>query len=701
MNILGYEISVSKKIPTGARPAQSLATNADLVSGRLDPRLAETGAPAGGNRPNAGPLPAPLDAPAGRERHAPIRWNYPYAYNQLWTPRRGLTPFAMLRTLADVSDLTRICIETRKDQICSLAWDIAPRDKKAKKEEYDARVNHAREVFRRPDRKRDFPTWLRMALEDIMVVDALAVYRRKTYGGELYALELKDGTTFLPLLDPTTGDIPDAPAIAYRQIINGIPMEGGDCSVDDLYYRPRTVRTHSAYGLSPTESVLLTISAALNRQVFNLAYYTDGNVPEGLIEAPEKFTTKQLIEFQEYLDDYLTGDLARRRRLKVVHQGSNVHDFKEPDFTGVYDEWLLKVHCAAFAVLPSEIGFTADVNKSTSDGQENATYRRGVRPMAGFLKGLFDDVLALDLQLPELEWTWNGGESEDKLKQAETDAIYVDMGKVGVDELRLRDGQDPIGVGPYISTAMGPLFIAELLSSAPDGDPTTNEADGGGTPAPAAAGDGTATPGPAGGKGSTAAPDTTLNGAQVSSLLEILVLVSTGQLPRDAGVRAIEIAFHLTHEIAEQLMGTIGDGFEPTAPTASAAAPAPPPPPPDATPAPAAVSAAAIADLRKWRLVALKAVKAQKPVKDFASEVIPIELAALVSQALETATTTHDVIRAFDTSLAIHGAVQKAGEARQLTKRELVAAKAMKRLMAIHFRKQGAALGQHLKDKLS
>jgi phage gp29-like protein len=63
-------------------------------------------------------------------------------------------------------------------------------------------------------------------------------------------------------------------------------------------------------------------------------------------------------------------------------------------------------------------------------------------------------------------------------------------------------------------------------------------------------------------------PTTALNGAQVTALLAILTAVATGQLPRDSGVAAIEASFPLTAAQAEQVMGSVGKGFAPTAPAA-------------------------------------------------------------------------------------------------------------------------------------
>lgn len=435
--------------------------------------------PATGQAPSPGPLPTKAPTTTDTPAQQPIRYSFPYAVNQTLTPRGTMTPFATLRTLADVVDVIRICIETRKDQVCSLKWDLALKNAKGKPDaKLEQKLADCRAfLFGKPDKRRRWNTWLRMAIEEVLVVDALSIYRRRTRGGQLYALEIKDGTTFKPLLD-ATGDTPIPPSVAFRQIINGQAIAGGDCTTDDLMYRPRTVRAHTPYGLSPVEAVLLAVNAVLNREVFNLNYYAEGNVPEGLVETPENWSVAQIKEFQDYWDAMLAGNLSMRRRLKIVGHGmSKVHEFKEADFSTAFDEWLLKIICAAIAVPPQEIGFTGDVNKATGQMQENVVYRRGVKPLAGFIKDILDEVLEDDLDAPEIEAVYSGGEPEDKLATAQADQLYVSIGKVSVDELRVRDGQEPIGLGPYIQTGMGPVFVEELINGVDD-DPTTTDVDG-------------------------------------------------------------------------------------------------------------------------------------------------------------------------------------------------------------------------------
>lgn len=64
--------------------------------------------------------------------------------------------------------------------------------------------------------------------------------------------------------------------------------------------------------------------------------------------------------------------------------------------------------------------------------------------------------------------------------------------------------------------------------------------------------------------GDAAAQDTALNGAQVTSLVEIMGQVAIGQLPRDTGVELISIAFNMPREKADKLMGSVGAGFVPS-----------------------------------------------------------------------------------------------------------------------------------------
>lgn len=75
----------------------------------------------------------------------------------------------------------------------------------------------------------------------------------------------------------------------------------------------------------------------------------------------------------------------------------------------------------------------------------------------------------------------------------------------------------------------------------------------------------------------TEAEDTALNGAQVASLLQVVIAVASGQLPRDAAIGIIKRAFLVDDAGAEEMLGSAGAGFVPK----------PEAPPPTAAPKPA------------------------------------------------------------------------------------------------------------------
>jgi hypothetical protein len=460
-------IELEKKLPPGAVVTRDLTEQA-----KPSDRTQTGGAPAAFDGPQPGPLPTPTQTD-----RQPFVYQFPYGSNQYVTPGRGkVAPFAVLRNLARYCDYCRIAIETRKDQLSSLVWDIVPTDKQRQVTTQEkAAIARAKAFFKKPDRRRPFQTWLRLLLEEMLVTDALSIHKQRTRKGELYALRIIDGGTILPLID-ADGDTPLPPNIAYRQIINGQPVKGGDCTSEQLMYRPRTVAADTPYGLSPTEAVLLSVNAALQRRLFPLSHYSEGNVPAGLMSVPENWTTKQIAEFQIYWDDLMAGNALQKSRIKFVGKGmaESYQQTVDPDFTTEFDEFLLKVVAASYAVTPAELGFTADINKSTGDSAENITYRRGVRPAVIFLKEVFNEVLP-EFGLEDFEWQATGGEPEDKKLQAEIDEIYLARGVYGLDDVRARLGFQPIGVGPMIDTPMGPIPIEQLLAENIDDDPDTSE----------------------------------------------------------------------------------------------------------------------------------------------------------------------------------------------------------------------------------
>jgi len=402
-----------------------------------------------------GPMqPMPPVAPpaiAGRS------FDFPVGANLRIQPRPDETiGFADLRGLADGYDLLRLVIETRKDQIAKLDWTIRPRDSK-KSGADDPRLRAIDDFLAYPDREHDFETWLRLLLEDLLVIDAPTLYVRRDGGGSVYALEVVDGATIKRVIDER-GRTPLPPDVAYQQVLKGMPAI--DYSTDELLYRPRNPRPHKIYGYSPVEQVVMTVNVALRRQVAQLQYYTEGNVPEAMIGVPETWSPDQIRQFQEYWDSLLEGNTAARRHAKFVPAGMKPTFTREPMLKDEYDEWLARVICFAFSIAPTP--FVRDNNRATAQTTRAAALTEGLAPLLRWVKRLLDEAIGRHLGYPDLEFVWSDEKDDDPESQARINDTYVRAGIKSVDEVRTELGLAPVGFGIAIYTGQGAVPLGDV-----------------------------------------------------------------------------------------------------------------------------------------------------------------------------------------------------------------------------------------------
>src|SRR6476646_7458016 len=132
-------------------------------------RFREVFQPDGGSFSPSYPLVPP-------EREQVRLWDYPVGYNAIYTPRSyEAIGFDELRGLAESHDITRLAIETRKDQLEKLDWTIKPRPVRRTAGDAQARSARLAEFWQQPDGERPFASWLRELLEDVLVIDAPAI----------------------------------------------------------------------------------------------------------------------------------------------------------------------------------------------------------------------------------------------------------------------------------------------------------------------------------------------------------------------------------------------------------------------------------------------------------------------------------------------------------------------------------------------
>lgn len=386
------------------------------------------------------PVAPQAQAPAEEGGAKGRQFDFPTMFNTQRTPgsefqsgQSGIS-FQHMRNLADSYDLLRLVIETRKDQMSKMEWSFGPRDPKG---QIDARCDELNNFFQFPDQEHDWETWLRALLEDVLVVDAATVYPRMTLGGDVYTLELVDGTTIKRVID-ATGRTPEPPNVAYQQILKGMPAV--DYNRDELIYKPRNVRTHRVYGYSPVEQVIMTVNIALRRQVHQLQYYTDGNIPDAFIGVPIEWNVEQVKQFQLYWDSIIEGDTAERRKAKFVPGGMTPNFTKDPKLKDEMDDWLARVICYAFSV--SSQPLVKEMNRATAESAMKQATQEGLQPVMNWVKNLMNFIVWKYFGYQDLEFKWKEEDELGPKDQAEMLGVLVDKKIITKDEARADLGRD-------------------------------------------------------------------------------------------------------------------------------------------------------------------------------------------------------------------------------------------------------------------
>jgi len=401
-------------------------------------------------------------------------FDFPQGVNLL-TTTRAYEPvtYATLRAFADSYDLLRLIIETRKDAMERLRWVIQLRDGRERlTSQKKNKIKEITKFFMKPDGEHDWNTWLRMLLEDLFVVDAAALYRRRTRGGKLLSLEQIDGTSIRRVLNDWGRTPEGARDVAYQQILKGMPAV--DYTKNQILFRPRNVRIHKIYGYSPVEQILMTINIGLRRQIFQLNFFTEGNMPPALIGVPETWTPDQIKTFQEWFDNILAGNLAERRKARFVPSavGKTYIPTQETELFGKAEEWLARVCCFAFSISPQP--FMQMMNRATADGAQREAVATGLAPIQAWVKSMIDDVLAEDFGAEDYEFVWRGDDELDPVKRQAITQADVEGGLLTVNEGRVANGREPYEDPQYdqpmfrTSNGLAPLTLTAAAQGSHD-----------------------------------------------------------------------------------------------------------------------------------------------------------------------------------------------------------------------------------------
>jgi len=370
----------------------------------------------------------------------------------------------LYRNWAEHSEWVRTAINIRRSQVASAEWDIVPFDSQA-----NASMDLAAQIkrtFDMPNPRQDsFRSLIEPIVEDILVLDAGCIEKVRSLRGQIVQLHPVDGAT-IKVSAWWDGEDSEPRYFWYPDW-----QERAKLRNSDMLYMMANPRTYSVVGLAPLETLKIAVDAELSGNDYNRRQ-VENAAPDGLLDLGEGAKDEDVKRFRSYW----LSEVAGKGAMGFIGntKGAKFIPFRPNNREMQFLEWqqyLTRKIAAVFGLSPQDLGLTFDINRSTSETQDQHTEDRGLRP----LMGLIQDYLTR-----EIVWDEGfGGPGNNlafrftalNLKENKAKADINKLALAGVpwktvDEARIDDGRSPLGQ-PFDRLMMvGPTGVV-LLDDVP------------------------------------------------------------------------------------------------------------------------------------------------------------------------------------------------------------------------------------------
>ena len=298
---------------------------------------------------------------------------------------------------------------------------------KSKPDQYQKDIDKITKFFKNPNRNNEsFEHILRSVITDILEVDAGVIIKVFNKGGEMSQIFARDGSTFLknPDIYGYMGDraqfVPPLPMgyesvninfgqtadvtqqnlikhydMLYREkagyfqygwTASSMPVPFGQREVVYMMHNPRT---DSIYGRSPIEVLSEVILNLVYGTQFNLDFYTNNNMPEGVIQ----LLGAQQAHIQQFRENFeaqfkFVDDMGNKRKRFYSYPITSAEVKFTPFQLSSKDmeviaqqEWFTKIMWMCFGVNADEMGYTESSNRAVGAEQIRTFKRKAIKPL--------------------------------------------------------------------------------------------------------------------------------------------------------------------------------------------------------------------------------------------------------------------------------------------------------------------------------
>jgi SPP1 gp7 family putative phage head morphogenesis protein len=400
-------------------------------------------------------------------------------------PRFVDMPF--IRHLAG-TPYVEMCITTIIDEICSVPWDIVPKEGKEPTTETEKHIEHAKAFFDNPNtNKESFEEIRRKYLRDILEIDAGVLNKIFNLSSQMVEMVSRDGATFTKNPD-IYGMFTDRDDVILDQAIlppnkesSAMAIEPGFISASDAreraaYFqygwlsgaRPvpfgkkeiiwfeRNPRTDDIYGRSPVQVLAETIQTLIYSIEHNLEYFNDNSIPKGVLA----LEGSDADEIDAFKDQWV------QQQLKKDSEGNWKKSFhnipivgKKPDFVRFQltnselellegQKWWAKMVWACFGVTSVELGYTED-SKGLANQivQSNVFRKRSVYPLLRLEEYKINQEIISEFEYDDIEFKFILFDVEEETKRAAFYKLQLDAGIRTINEIRQDEGLDDLEWG--------------------------------------------------------------------------------------------------------------------------------------------------------------------------------------------------------------------------------------------------------------
>lgn len=382
----------------------------------------------------------------------PRRYDYPWNLNINYAQRKyERVSFHEMRELARENYLIRVILEKVKARLSMIRWEFRLRAQSGEhlasvraRSASDTRVKALYKFFERPDGEHDWGEWLGALLEDRFVIDAATLWIARDGKDKIARLMNVDGSTINRIVD-ASGMTPQPPYAAYQQLVKGMPAI--NFTSEDLLYMPANYRSYKLFGFSEIEQTIRLGQTQINRAIWTLNHYTEGNIPEAFVSFKSSdYSADQIEKLMATIDSQLIGQLGQRQRLFPLPDAS-ITQLRPTELYELFDEWMARLFCYQMGEPPTAL--VKAVNRASAQQMDDTREESGERPYVNWIRAKLNRIIQNSLYFgwEDIEAAPMPDAEVDALKQAQIDQINVPLGITTVDEARIRDGKAPLEDG--------------------------------------------------------------------------------------------------------------------------------------------------------------------------------------------------------------------------------------------------------------